>query len=55
MDLGYGNLDREQTRVVYEAFTRLADTRKGLTDADIADLLEELGFRRAEEVVVARV
>ena len=54
-DLGYGNLDREQTRVVYEAFTRLADTRKGLTDADIADLLEELGFRRAEHAVAAGV
>ena len=54
-DLGYGNLDREQTRVVYEAFTRLADTRKGLTDADIADLLEELGFRRAEQAVAAGV
>ncbi len=52
-DLGYGNLDREQTRAVYEAFTQLADTRKGLTDVDIADLLEELGFRRVEEAVAA--
>ena len=53
VDLGYGELDRQQTRTVYEAFTRLADRRKGLTDADIVDLLEELGFRRVEQSVAA--
>ncbi len=45
-DLGYGDLGREEIRAVYTAFTKLADTRKGLTDEDIAGLLEELGFRR---------
>ena len=38
---------------MYKAFTRLADTRKGLTDDDIAALLEELGFRRVGEALVA--
>ncbi len=52
-DLGYGDLDRQQTRTVYEAFTRLADRRKGLTDEDIADLLEDLGFRRVGQAVAA--
>lgn len=52
-DLGYGDLDRQQIGRVYEGFTRLADSRKGLTDEDIAVLLEELGFRRAEAGVPA--
>ena len=52
-DLGYGNLDRAEIRSVYEEFTRLADTRKGLTDDDIAALLEELGFRRVPDAVAA--
>ena len=53
-DLGYGDLGRAETRQVYEAFTRLADTRKGLTDDDIVDLLEGLGYRRVPQVAVAR-
>ena len=46
VDLGYGDLDKADTIKVYKAFTALADRRKGLLDEDIADLLEELGFRR---------
>ncbi len=46
-DLGYGDLGREDTKAVYGAFTKLADTRKGLTDDDIVVLLEGLGFRPA--------
>ena len=42
--LGYGDLGRDDLRRVYEAFTRQADSRKGLTDDDIATLLEDLGF-----------
>ena len=42
--LGYGDLGRDDLRRVYEAFTRQADSRKGLTDNDIAALLEDLGF-----------
>ena len=52
-DLGYGDLGRAEVGTVYKAFTRLADTRKGLTDDDIAALLEELGFRRVGEALVA--
>ncbi len=44
-DLGYGDLGRADTKAVYQAFTKLADTRKGLTDDDIVALLEGLGFR----------
>ncbi len=53
-ELGYGDLDRQQTRIVYREFTRLADRRKGLTDEDIADLLERLGYSRVGEAVEAR-
>lgn len=52
-DLGYGCLDRDEIRTVYRAFTRLADTRKGLTDEDIVALLEDLGFRPIAEAVAA--
>lgn len=52
-DLGYGDLGRAETRQVYEAFTRLADTRKGLTDDDIVDLLEGLGHRRVPHEAAA--
>ena len=48
-DLGYGRLGRAEIRTVYTAFTKLADTRKGLTDDDIAALLEELGHRPVGE------
>lgn len=54
LDLGYGDLGRAEIGAVYRAFTQLADTRKGLTDDDIAALLEDLGFRRADEALVAR-
>ena len=53
-DLGYGSLDRDEIRMVYRAFTRLADARKGLTDEDIVALLEDLGFRPVGEAVAAR-
>ena len=49
VDLGYGDLDKADTIKVYKAFTALADTRKGLLDEDIVELLEELGFRRVGE------
>ena len=52
-DLGYGDLDRAETWAVYKAFTRLADTRKGLTDDDIVDLLQQLGFRPVADAVLA--
>ena len=52
-ELGFGDLGREDTMTVYRAFTRLADTRKGLTDDDIVALLEELGFRPAGEALAA--
>ena len=51
VDLGYGDLDKADTIKVYKAFTALADTRKGLLDEDIVELLEELGFRRVGEEV----
>jgi hypothetical protein len=31
---------------VYEAFTTLADARKGLTNEDIGSLLDELGYQK---------
>jgi 2-isopropylmalate synthase len=52
-DLGYGELDKDETLRVYEAFTHLADTRKGVLDEDIANLLEEMGFRKVGEPVGA--
>jgi len=53
VDLGYGDLNRDDTMKFYTAFTTLADTRKGLLDEDIAELLEELGFSRVDEPVAA--
>ncbi len=52
-DLGYGDLDKAETWAVYNAFTDLADRRKGLTDDDIVALLQELGFRPVAEAVLA--
>ncbi len=52
-DLGYGDLGREEIGVLYKAFTRLADARKGLTDNDIVLLLEQLGFSRVGEGVTS--
>ena len=53
--LGYGDLGRDDLRRVYEAFTRQADTRKGLTDGDIVVLLDDLGFVPVGEVVADAV
>ena len=52
-DLGYGDLSKEDTLRVYEAFTAMADTRKGVLDEDIVELLEDLGYARAGEPVAA--
>ena len=51
--LGYGDLGRDDLRTVYEAFTRQADTRKGLTDDDIVVLLDSLGFEPVGETVAS--
>jgi 2-isopropylmalate synthase len=51
-DLGYGDLAKDDLMKVYEEFTSLADTRKGLTNEDISGLLEDLGFRRPVEAQV---
>lgn len=40
-DLGYEDLSREQLDRLYEAFTSLADNRKGLTNDDIRALAEQ--------------
>jgi 2-isopropylmalate synthase len=51
-DLGYGDLSKDDLTRVYEAFTTLADARKGLTNDDIANLLHELGVTRPVEARV---
>ena len=51
VDLGYGDLGKEDTLRVYEAFTHMADTRKGVLNEDIVQLLEDLGYRKAGEPV----
>lgn len=43
-DFGFAELNREQLNQVYEAFTALADGRKGLTNEDILTLLSDLGI-----------
>ena len=53
-DLGYGDQGKEDTLRIYEAFTRMADTRKGVLDEDIVQLLEDLGYRKAGEPVGVR-
>ena len=54
VDLGFGDLGKEDTMRIYQAFTSLADTRKGLLDEDIEKLLEELGYSKvAEEAPVS--
>ena len=45
-DLGFPELDREDLKRVYEAFTALADDRKGLTNEDIENLIVDLGFQK---------
>jgi 2-isopropylmalate synthase len=52
-DLGFGELSKEDLGKVYDEFTTLADTRKGLTNDDIAKLLGDLGFRKPVEASVA--
>ena len=47
--LGYGELDKRDTLKVYEAFTAMADRRKGVMDEDIVELLENLGFSKVGE------
>ena len=54
IDLGYGDLDADDTTKVYEAFTSLADTRKGVLDEDISKLLDEMGYAKAGEPAVVR-
>jgi 2-isopropylmalate synthase len=49
IDLGYGDLGGDDTTKVYEAFTTLADTRKGVLDEDIAKLLEQMGYAKLPE------
>ena len=54
VDLGYGDLGKEDTLRVYEAFTRMADTRKGVLNEDIVQLLEDLGYQKVGEPVGVR-
>ena len=48
-DLGFPELDREELKRVYQAFTHLADGRKGLTNSDIEELVVGLGFSKKVE------
>jgi len=45
-DLGYEDLSRDQLDRLYEAFTSLADNRKGLTNDDIGALVEQFQIRK---------
>ena len=47
IDLGFGDLGKEDTGRLYEAFTTMADARKGVLDEDIVELAEQLGYERA--------
>ncbi len=49
IDLGYGDLGVDDTTKIYEAFTALADTRKGVLDEDIAKLLDQMGYAKVGE------
>jgi 2-isopropylmalate synthase len=49
VDLGFGDLDKENMTKVYEAFTTMADTRKGVLDEDIVTLLKEMGYSKVGE------
>jgi 2-isopropylmalate synthase len=49
IDLGYGDLGADDTTKVYEAFTTMADTRKGVLDEDISKLLDQMGYSKAPE------
>ena len=45
-DLGYEEPSRDQLNRLYEAFTALADNRKGLTNDDIVALVEQFQIRK---------
>ena len=45
-DLGYEEPSRDQLNRLYEAFTALADNRKGLTNEDIVALVEQFQIRK---------
>jgi 2-isopropylmalate synthase len=51
-DLGYGDLDKDGLMKVYQAFTALADNRKGLTNEDIETLLGSLGYQKQTQAAV---
>ena len=53
LDLGYEDVDRQQLDRAYEAFTTMADGRKGLTNDDITKLLNDLGFAKKGAGVMA--
>ena len=54
-DLGYGELTREQLDRLYRNFTDLADNRKGLTNDDIAALIEQMGLPKKASSPGAKV
>ena len=54
-DLGYGELTREQLDRLYRNFTDLADNRKGLTNDDIAELIEQMGLPKKASSPGAKV
>ena len=54
VDLGYGDLGAEHTTKVYEAFTAMADTCKGVLDEDIAMLLDQMGYAKLPAPASAR-
>jgi 2-isopropylmalate synthase len=52
LDLGYEDVSRDQLDNAYEAFTTMADGRKGLTNDDIVTLLDDLGFAKKGAAVL---
>jgi 2-isopropylmalate synthase len=52
LDLGYEDVSRDQLDGAYEAFTTMADGRKGLTNDDIVALLDDLGFAKKGAAVL---
>ena len=54
-DLGYAELSREQLDQLYLNFTDLADNRKGLTNDDIAALIEQMGLPKKASSPGAKV
>jgi 2-isopropylmalate synthase len=53
VDLGFEDVSRDQLDRAYNAFTTLADGRKGLTNDDIGALLNDLGFAKKGAGVLA--